>query len=230
MNLLPSSRKILLYGASLFCAGAGSGPAATLLADGTFDSAGSDWTRLGGAAVITTGELLDNPYARVPDGPLVMLYQIAGVTAPRLSVTFDFFTGLMNPLFPSPGGFPDTAFATVYFGESRAALQPDAFAAGATRELFDYDAAKGLRGQPAGSVIAPSPVRPGWQRFSLTLAVPDGQPWFSLTFQNLNANGTPGDSALLVDNVDVLAIPEPSAALLAAAGLLALLRRPSRLS
>ena len=53
-----------------------------------------------------------------------------------------------------------------------------------------------------------------------------GQPHFSLTFQTLNGNGTPGDSAFLVDNLEVLPIPQPTGAvLLLAGGLLCLTRR-----
>jgi hypothetical protein len=214
--LLPASLGLLL------CART---PAATLLQNGAFSGGADGWTLSGGAAVIVTGELNDNPYARLPDGPLVIGFQKAENALGLLGVTFDFFPGLMSTKFPSPGGFPDTAFATLFFGESEAAVRPAEFAAASTLNLFDFDAVNGLRGLPSGAVTGPSPARPGWVRYSATFPMPAGQPWLALTFQNLNANGTAGDSAFLVDNVDVFSIPEPSVALLLAGGLLALIRR-----
>lgn len=198
---------------------------ATLLVNGTFDAGAARWSMLGGASVIVTGEPLDNPYARVPDGALAMLYQEAATPVPQLLVSFDYFTGFMSPLFPSPGAFPDTAFASLFFGADEAAVQPELFLSGSLVGLFDYDARSGLSALLAGATTGPSPARAGWSRFSALVDVPDGQPWFALTFQNFNANGTAADSAFLVDNLEVFPIPEPAAPLLMLTALLLLPRR-----
>lgn len=209
--------------AILFLAGPARG--ATLLVNGMFDAGTDGWTTIGGAAVITTGDLSDNRYARVPDGALVQLYQKARSPAPQVQVSFDFFTGLMSPLFPSPGAFPDTVFASVYFGAEESAVQPEVFRSGSLLGMFDYDARAGLSALLPGAGIGPSLSRPGWSRFSATVNVPDGQPWLALTFQNLNASGTAADSVFLVDNLEVFSIPEPAAPLLALAVLLTGTRR-----
>lgn len=183
---------------------------ATVLVNGTFSGGSSGWTLLGGATVVVTGEVSDNPYARVPDGALAFLYQKSLSPAPRMLLSFDYFTGLMSPQFPSPGGFPDTVFATLYFGAEEAGVQPEVFLASASLPLFDFDAANGLHSLLTGATVTPSPARSGWTRFFASVDLPNGQPWFALTFQNLNANGTAADSSFLVDNVEAFAIPEPA--------------------
>jgi hypothetical protein len=198
----------LLLGAVCSLAGAARG--GTLLVNGTFDAGAGGWTTLGGTAIIATGELSDNPYARLPDGALTLLYQKAFSPTPQLKLAFDFFTSLMSPQFPSPGAFPDTAFVSILFGANEAAVQPEVFLSGSLLGLFDYDASNGLNALLPGASVAPSPARAGWHRFSALVNVPDGQPWLALTFQNLNGNGTAADSAFLVDNVEMLSIPEPT--------------------
>lgn len=193
-----------------------------LTQNGGFDSGAAGWHLSGGAEVVATGDPDDDPFARVPDGGVVFLYQKVTAPAPSFSVSFDFFTGLMNPAFPSPGGFPDTAFGTVYYGASEAGLAPEQFQSDGAFELLSYDATNGLRGTPSSATVSASSTRPGWRRFEGTFAGVSGQPFLALTFQNLDGNGVRGDSALLVDNVFLLAvpapIPEPASGLTAAVG------------
>ena len=146
-NIAARKSFCLLLGAVCSLAGAARG--GTLLVNGTFDAGAGGWTKLGGTAIIATGELSDNPYARLPDGALTLLYQKAFSPAPQ---------------------------------------------------------------------VAPSPARAGWHRFSALVNVPNGQPWLALTFQNLNGNDTAADSAFLVDNVEMLPIPEPTGTTLLLAG------------
>jgi hypothetical protein len=177
--------------------------------NGGFDSGLAGWTAVGGAGVVATGESNDNPFGRVPDGALTFLYQRGSSLAPVFEVSFDYFTGLMNSSFPSPGGFPDTLFATVYFGATAGGLAPEALRSGAAVSLFDFDAANGLGGLLPGAAVRPSPARAGWNRFEGTFDAVLGQPHWAVTFQNLNGNGIAGDSAFLVDNLQLVAIPEP---------------------
>ena len=195
-------------------AGAGGARGATILQNGAFDSGAGGWTLIGGASVVATAEPPDNPYGRIPDGGLVFLYQTAMSAAPGFDVSFDYFTGLMSPAFPSPGAFPDTAFASIHFGALESELRPELFQSGGSVILFDFDAANGLRELLHGATLTASPLRSGWTRFSGTIEGLPGQPWVSITFQNLNGNGTAADSAFLVDNVEVAPIPEQGAAAL----------------
>jgi hypothetical protein len=200
--------------------------AVTVLTNGGFDFGDSGWHTSGGASVIASGDLHDNPFSILPDGALVFLYQTSFSPAPQLALTFDFFTGLMSPSFPSPGGFPDTAFASVYFGADESAVNPGLFLAASALALFDYDAVNGLQTSLGGALIGDSPARPGWSRFSARVDVPADQGWFALSFQNLNANGIPGDSAFLVDNLEAIPVPEATrTALLLAGGVFFLTRR-----
>jgi len=187
-----------------------------------FDAGAAGWSWAGGAEVVATSDPDDNPFARVPDGGLVFLYQKVTTPAPAFSVSFDFFTGLMNPAYPSPGSFPDTAFGTVYSGATDAGLAPELFKSDGAFDLLTYDATNGLRGTPSSATVSASSARPGWRRFEGTFAGIPGQPFLALTFQNLDGNGVRGDSALLVDNVFLMAvpapIPEPTSGLTAALG------------
>jgi hypothetical protein len=216
MQLLRGFRAARLRMAALVLAAeiAGSEPslAGTMLVNGGFDGGAGGWTLIGGASVVTTGEPFDNPYGRLPDGGQVFLYQEASSAAPGFTVSFDFFSGLMSAAFPSPGGFPDTAFASMYFGASEGELRPELFQSGDSVTLFDYDAANGTNALLTGATLTNSPARSGWTRFSGSIAGVSGQPFFALTFQNVNGNGVPADSAFLVDNVEVEAIPEPGTA------------------
>ena len=160
-----SPRRRPLWLAAVLLASPDTARSATLILNGAFDSGGTGWSLLGGAEVVATGEPGDNPYGRIPDGPLVLLYQKAVSEAPLIRVRFDYFTGLMSPQFQSPGAFPDTAFASVQFGGSEAGLRPELFQSASSLALFDYDGANGLQSLVAGATVLPSPARPGWTRF-----------------------------------------------------------------
>jgi hypothetical protein len=191
----------------------------TLSFNGTFDAGAAGWIMSGGAVVVAAGEADDDPHGRMPDGPLVFLYQRMSSSAIGFRISFDFFAGSMSPAFPSPGGFPDTAFGTVYFAATAAGLRPELLESGASVGLFDFDAVNGLRGVLVGATVEDSPDRRGWRRFSSLVDSVAGQPHFAVTFQTLDGNGMPGDSAFLVDNLFVIEVPEPRPELLAVAGL-----------
>lgn len=195
------------------------GQTSTLLTqNGGFDSGAVGWSLFGGAEIVATAEPGDDPFARVPDGGVVLLYQEVAVSAPAFRVAFDFFTGLMAGGFPSPGGFPDTAFVTVYSGVTAADLAPEQFQSDGAIGLLEYDAVNGLRGTSPGTGIGANGARPGWSRLEGVFATIPGQPFLALTFQNLDGNGVRGDSAWLVDNVQVVAVPEMGNGFAAAAG------------
>src|SRR5262245_37446476 len=82
--------------------GAGSATGAILTVNAGFGTGAAGWTLIGGATVVATGDPSDNPYGRLPDGAGVFLYQTVTTNAPVVRITFDFFTGLMSPVFPSP--------------------------------------------------------------------------------------------------------------------------------
>jgi hypothetical protein len=178
--------------------------------NGTFDAGEFGWIFSGGGEVVITGEPDDDPFALLPDGGLVFLYQKVSSPAPFFEVSFDFFTDLITADFPSPGGFPDTVFGTIYFGPSEEELRPELLQAGASISLFDYDAVNGLRGVLESAALTESLLRPGWMRFDGKFSAIAEQSHLALTFQALNGNGLPGDSLFLVDNVLLVAVPEPS--------------------
>lgn len=178
--------------------------------NGTFDAGQFGWILSGGGEVVLTEEPDDDPFALLPDGGLVFLYQKVASAAPFFEVSFDFLTELVSANFPSPGGFPDTIFATMYFGPVEEELRPEILQTGASITLFDYDAVNGPRGVLEGAMLSESPFRPGWLRFEGGFGAIAGQPHLALTFQALDGNGAPGDSLFLVDNVRLVAVPEPS--------------------
>jgi hypothetical protein len=179
--------------------------------NGGFDAGEDGWLFSGGATVVATGEPNDNPFGRVPDGPLVFLYQKMSSAAAQFTLSFDFFTEAMSTTFPSPGGFPDTSFATIYFAPTDPALRPELLLSGAALTVFDFDAVNGLQSMLPGAIIGDSPARPGWRQFAGNFSSIEGQPFFAVTFQTLNANGVAGDSAFYVDNLHVAVVPEPAA-------------------
>jgi hypothetical protein len=125
----------------------------------------------------------------------------------------------MSPDFPSPGAFPDTVFASVLFGANAAALEPESFAYDDFIGLFDYDAVNGfLPGSVlTGASVTASAVRAGWMHFDGAFDALPGLPAFAVTFENLDGNGTPRDSAFLVDNLEVgftAVVPDSGATIL----------------
>lgn len=163
------------------------------------------------AAPAMVGTAWNNPLVAAFNGVLVdeapalsVIQYIAFATAPgNYGIAFDY----KNELSPeyAEGGFPDTAFASLYFTDDLADFSIEDRVFDDTQPLMDID----HRGPfNVGGGIAPSPGMTDWFRFTGMFTATSL--YAVVAFELDNLNGEYGDSTFRVANVAL--IPEPGSA------------------
>jgi hypothetical protein len=175
--------------------------------NGTFAAQLEDWSVQGGVFGDSAVAVLTDQDSRA------LLHQRVPIEFGEFVLSFDFRNALSTDV-PS-GTFRDTFFATLYFTDETGAPDiansppPDAL------PLFDLDAGGAYNVHPAAR-IGSSTKGLGWWSFSLgfqsshAFAIPA----FDLRDLNIVRN----DSAVAIDNVSIIQVPEPASCLLMAAG------------
>ncbi len=189
--------------------------AGNALVNADFASSLSGWSSSGDVQVVSAEAVLADTTANP-----ALLYQQVGLTGGLYTITFDYQSGLSSNT--APGNFPDTFFASLYFINGTGTID-------VVNGIFD-DAA-GLMDLDASGVfnlaglIGPSAKGPDWHQFSYQFNLAYDQ--VAVAFELAGINGTPGDSAVRIDNVSIVLVPEPASLLLmiGGAGLLAYRRR-----
>ena len=184
----------------LLFAARGPACAASLIANGDFSAALSDWQQVGN--VFNTGEtaVLSDSAA-----PRVVVFQTAvvpdGIVLVQLS--FDLLTAL-SPV-AGLGQTPDSVFISAFLGATPFGLNFDAGTFDSAAGVLDADY-RGLANPGSQLVSGPSPKGAGWRRYSLPLPP---AAFATVAFEFIDGNGVPGDSTIAVDNVFLEAIPIP---------------------
>ena len=125
---------------------------------------------------------------------------------------------------------PDAFFATLYLGASPFGPTLAGGSFDQAVGLFDLDSS-GAFNVASGAAFGPSPKGAGWTRYSLSQVMAPGSPagYATLAFEFYNLNGSGSDSVVAIDNVSLVAVPEPGAfPLLIPATVWLLLRRRCR--
>ncbi len=194
---------------------------ASLVKNSAFNDGLTDWETFG--AVFSTGNqgvLTDT------DSERTLLYQVVPTPPGTLTLSFDFRNLLSNEL--GSGGLHDTFFATLYLTDTPAELDiPNHTGFSSAIDLFDLNS-DGLSNVHPDAMIAPSPVGSGFMRF--TLSIFDHASNAAPAFDLFDLNFLNNDSVVLVDNVDLLVVPEPNSVLTAVSGaiLVFILRKRQR--
>lgn len=226
-DIISAVLRCLFPGVSLVGAVLPSG-AATVLINGSFDADLTGWQRTAAATAVSGIAVLTDAPGGSAAGSQA-LYQTADLTvAPVASWRLQFsFLNAGLSIFVGPGGFPDTAFLSLYLGDAPFG-SPDAPVFAQAVPLFDLDW-NGVRNLAAGLTISNHPSRVQWRvaEYSFT----SSHPFATIVTELFGLNGAPGDSTLAVDEfiLEPAIIPEPSVPLLAfAAGILLVNRRRRR--
>ena len=177
--------------------------------NGDFTNGLTGWTSQGDVST-------DNQEAVLGDNGATdsLLYQALALAPGQYTVGFDFLNGLSS--VPPTFGFLDTFFASLYFINDVSQLDILGGGFDAVTPLFDLDTSgvSNLTGS-----VGTSSKGGNWQHYSLTFqssfnhVVP--------TFELLEQNQINADSTVRIDNVNIelSAVPEPSALLLVSSGL-----------
>jgi hypothetical protein len=177
------------------------------ITNGDFRSGLDAWT--------TTGEVSeDNEEAVLVDGPSggAMLFQGVDLVADTYVLSFDVQSALSSAF--TPGTFPDTFFASLYFIDDAGDLDIGGGVFDASLGLMDLDW-QGVFNSVG--TVGPSLKGPGWFHYSTVFVMNHAH--VAVAFDLVNLNGQPGDSSVRLDNVMIAVIPEPSTWGLTLAGL-----------
>jgi len=179
-----------------------------------FDAGLSSWVTTGSVTVVANeARLSDDPDATA------LMYQPVQLTSGVYTITFDFNSELSDQ--NSPGTFPDTFFASLYFIDDLNQLDIPGNVFDAATGLMDLDWQGAFN---VAGLISPSPLGPGWSRFSHDFQMTHAH--VAIAFEQAGLNGVTGDSAVRIDNVVIALVPEPaSLVLFVFAGLLWVIRR-----
>lgn len=187
------------------------GRSASVVVNGEFASSLTTWTVEG--SMFNTGASAVFSEALPPRSAIfqsILVNESSG-----FQLTLDCLNGLASG---AGGGFvPDTFFATIYFGTQPFGATISGSVFDTALALFDMDALGPFGVAPGGS-FGPSPKGSGWSRFTLDRAAGPGfsAGYLTIAFEMYNLNGVSSDSVVAVDNVSLVAIPEPSAGCLLA--------------
>lgn len=185
------------------------------------DLSGTGWVTQGSVfAPAGVASLGDDTAART------FLYQLVPVSGGTYSLSFD-IKPETSPNIP-PGNFADTFFSTIYFTDTPGAFNLTANTGySGLQQVVDIDAS-GVVNQGSGVSFAASPGMPGFTRYTALFST--SAAYIVPVFELFDLNGIPADSLGRIDNVaGSLSVPEPSRALLMAAGCAAAIlarRRP----
>ncbi len=179
-----------------------------------FESGLSSWITTGSVTVVANAaQLSDNPDANA------LLHQPVALTSGVYTITFDFSPELSNQF--SPGTFPDTFFASLYFIDDLNQLDIPGNGFDAATGLMDLDWQGAFN---VAGLIGPSPLGPEWSRFSHDFQMTHAH--VAIAFEQAGLNGITGDSSVRIDNVVIALVPEPaSLVLFVLAGLCWVIRR-----
>jgi hypothetical protein len=180
--------------------------------DGDFSNGVTGWTTIGDVQVINGEAVLgDN------NQTYSLLYQGVAIGTGLYFLDFDFKSGLSRTV--PDLSFPDSFFASLYFINdlSQFSLDPLNPIFDDDMALFDMDYS-GI--YTINGAIGPSTKGPDWLHFDVTFQNTYGNaiPVFELFDMNFINN----DSIVLLDNVSLEVVPEPSTMFLLGSGLLGL--------
>ena len=186
------------------------------LINGDFSSGLTGWTTEGDVVVESGAASIGD------EDPYSLLYQGVALAPGLYELEFDFSNLLSDYVPPSgPVTFPDIHFASLYFINDLSQFDLNTLSFDDAAALFDMDYTGPYNVQ---GVISASPLGQAWSHFTMTF---DNNCAYAIpTFELLDFNLVSGDSEVLIDNVSVAIVPEPSTVLLLSIGLATgLLRR-----
>ncbi len=178
------------------------------LSNGSFDTGLEGWQSTGPVlAVDGTLQLTD------AIGSSSAAWQVVEVLAPRTVLAFDFLSGLGATTPADPFGFPDVFTVSILLSEG-ADVAPGSGTASGAVSVLTADASGPYAG--LGSV-SPAERGAGWLHVEVEFETP--APYVATTFELFELAFVAGDSAVQIDDVQLLPIPEPGTAVLIGVGL-----------
>jgi len=181
---------------------------ASLLSNPDFDTDLSSWTVAGNAVHSTDFAVLSDDGATSST-----IFQGVAAGPSLFALTFDFIGGLSSAV--PVGRLPDTAFASVYLGDSAFVSPADAGSFDEVISLFDVDS-NGVNSLHPDAMISAHPTRAGWSQLSIQFAT--GRTNVTPFVELLDQNAIDNDSVVAVDTFNLIVVPEPSTAILGLLG------------
>lgn len=206
----------------LACPGPAGGAVVNLVANGDFANGLDGWTTEG--PVVESSQFAVLSDVDFGGSSVFQSVDVRNAGVVQFEARFSIFTDGMSSVVP-PGTLPDTAFGTLYAGDEPFGPTLGGSVFSEATGLFDLDSG-GLRGLPPSARVTPRADRPGWSE--VVLEFESSRPFLTLAFELAGENGVAEDSALAIDDVAVVAIPEASAGAMAIAGWLGLVALASR--